>query len=238
MLDRILKYITITIFIIVANVSVAATFHDVLNYERAFEILKTARSQFEEIKRMYGELERVHDELASTKRLIGNFQIEADSMIHELTNWQTYYHKIDLLDANKFSVVDLLGIDNRLPTNDPTNAFDVVHKKLFDHQSEQLELNRQKIARNAITSGIVASDVNKHSLREAKEKITATTNSALQANDLLSAMRNQNKLLGIIASEMVQSRAMQAQQLELLASFFSQFEGTGDLQHPSKSIWK
>ena len=74
MLGKILKCITITILIMVFNVSVGTTFHDPLNYGRALEILKTAKSQFEEIKRMYGELERVHDELANTKRLIGELQ--------------------------------------------------------------------------------------------------------------------------------------------------------------------
>lgn len=240
MLGRILKCITITIFIMVSNVSVGTTFHDPLNYGRALEILKTAKSQFEEIKRMYGELERVHDELANTKRLIGNLGRETDSIMGELSNWHTYYDKIDILGANQFSVIDLLGLDNRLPAYNPSNAFDAVHKKLFDNKSEQLELNRQIMARRTITSGIVISEANKSSLSEAKKKIIVTTDSALKANDLLSAMRNQNKLLGIIASEMVQSRAMQAQQLELLSSFFSQFEGTGDLQHPnvSKPIWK
>ena len=76
---------------------------------------------------------------------------------------------------------------------------------------------------------------------ETKKKIKTLTNNAIQASDLLSAIKNQNKLLSVIASELVQSRTIQAQQLELLAAFLSQLEGTGNLTVPKatmkKNIW-
>ena len=225
---RIFKYVTLAVFTMVANVGVAVTSHDPLNYARAFEILKTAKAQFEEMKRVY-------DELSNTKRLIGNFQQEAESIMNELTNWRTYYDKIDTLDADNFSAMDWLRIDNRLPIANSVQAFDAIKIKLFNNKSEQMEFDRQQMVRNSIVSGIVVSEANKKNLSESKKKIIATTDSSLGASDLLSAIKNQNKLLGIIASEMVQSRAIQAQQLELLSSFFSQFEGTGNLIAPSRS---
>jgi anion-transporting ArsA/GET3 family ATPase len=243
MLGKILKYITITTLIMVSNVSFGTTFHDPLNYARALEILKTAKAQFEEIKRMYSELGRVHDELANTKRLIGNFPQGAENIMHELSNWRTYYDQIDTLDVDHFSAMDWLKLDDRLPSSNPVHAFNTVKVKLFEGKTEQMEFDRQQLSRNSITSGIVVAEANKNSLAEAKKKIVATTDSSIKANDLLSAIKDQNKMLGVIASEMVQTRTIQAQQLELLAAFFSQFEGTGNLTEPArlpakKNVWK
>ncbi len=233
---RFFKYVILAVFTIVTNVSVGVAYHDHLNYARAFEILKTAKSQFEEMK-------RVHDELSNTKRLIGTFQQETESIMNELTNWHTYYDKIDTLDADNFSAMTWLRLDNRLPIANSVQAFNDVKIKLFDNKSEQMEFDRQQLARNSIVSGIIVSEANKKKLSEAKKKIIATSDSSLGSSDLLSAIKNQNKLLGIIASEMVQSRAIQAQQLELLSSFFLQLEGTGKLIEPSrvppkKDIWR
>jgi hypothetical protein len=227
MLTRILKYLILTGLIMASNVSFAVAYHDPLNYARAFEILKTAKSQFEEMK-------RVHDELASTKRLIGNFQQEVGQVKDELTNWRTYYDRIDTLDPEQFSAIKWLRLDDRLPIVNSLQALEDVKRKLFDNKSEQMEFDRQQMARNAIASGIVTSGSSKKSLGESKKKIIAVTDSALETADLLSAIKNQNKLLGIIASEMVQNRTIQAQQLELLAAFFSQFEGTGQLSDPAR----
>ena len=233
---RFFKYVILAVFTIVTNVSVGVAYHDHLNYARAFEILKTAKSQFEEMK-------RVHDELSNTKRLIGTFQQETESIMNELTNWHTYYDKIDTLDADNFSAMTWLRLDNRLPIANSVQAFNDVKIKLFDNKSEQMEFDRQQLARNSIVSGIIVSEANKKKLTEAKKKIIATSDSSLGSSDLLSAIKNQNKLLGIIAGEMVQSRAIQAQQLELLSSFFLQLEGTGKLIEPSrlppkKDIWR
>lgn len=233
---RFFKYVILAVFTIVTNVSVGVAYHDHLNYARAFEILKTAKSQFEEMK-------RVHDELSNTKRLIGTFQQETESIMNELTNWRTYYDKIDTLDADNFSAMTWLRLDNRLPIANSVQAFNDVKIKLFDNKSEQMEFDRQQLARNSIVSGIIVSEANKKKLSEAKKKIIATSDSSLGSSDLLSAIKNQNKLLGIIAGEMVQSRAIQAQQLELLSSFFLQLEGTGKLIEPSrlppkKDIWR
>lgn len=233
---RVFKYVILAVFTIFTNVSVGVAYHDHLNYVRAFEILKTAKSQFEEMK-------RVHDELSNTKRLIGTFQQETESIMNELTNWHTYYDKIDTLDADNFSAMTWLRLDNRLPIANSVQAFNDVKIKLFDNKSEQMEFDRQQLARNSIVSGIIVSEANKKKLSEAKKKIIATSDSSLGSSDLLSAIKNQNKLLGIIAGEMVQSRAIQAQQLELLSSFFLQLEGTGKLIEPSrlppkKDIWR
>lgn len=235
-MSRILKYVAILFMISNISFAVGSVVYDPQSCAQAIEILKTAKSQFEEMK-------RVHDELSNTKRLIGNFQQEAENIRNELTNWRTYYDKIDTLDADNFSAMTWLRLDSRLPVSNSIQAFDAVKIKLFDNKSEQMEFDRQQMVRNSIASGIIISEANKKNFSESKKKIIATTDHSLEASDLLSAIKNQNKLLGIIASEMVQSRAIQAQQLELLSSFFSQFEGTGKLIEPSrlapkKDVWK
>jgi hypothetical protein len=236
MLIKNFKYLMVVVLIIFTHVSLAVTYHDPLSYSRAFEILKTAKSQFEEMK-------RVRDELASTKRLIGNFQQEAENIKSELTNWRNYYDKIDNLDLDNFSAMNWLNLDNRLAINNSVQAFNEIKLKLFEHKSEQIEFARQHLVRNSIIAGVVTAEANKKSLSDAKNKIIITTNASLADHDLLSAIKNQNKLLGVIASEMVQSRAIQAQQLELLAAFFAQFEGTGRLTEPNKlptkkNVWE
>ena len=48
------------------------------------------------------------------------------------------------------------------------------------------------------------------------------------------AVKATNELLSIAVSELIQLREIQAQQLELLSSFFARFEGTSKIQDPSK----
>jgi hypothetical protein len=233
MLNKIFKYLAI--LLILPNLNCAAvTVFDPQNLAKSVEILKAAKSQFEQMK-------RVHAELSSAKKLLGDFSEDAQNKIAELTNWRNYYDYIDLLDVDQISAANFLGVDGKLPLNNTLDTFNAIQTKLFNNKAEQMEFTRQQLARNAIVSGVVVSETNKKNLGETKKKIKTLTNNAIQASDLLSAIKNQNKLLSIIASELVQSRTIQAQQLELLAAFLSQLEGTGNLTVPKatmkKNIW-
>ena len=226
--------------------AVGATMHDPLSYERAFDILKTAKENVEAAKHM-------HEELKRTKAILGNFKEDGLNLREELTDWRNYYDNIDTLNADNFSAFRWLGVDKLHPDAYAPNtsgllgknfnsqqAFEDVKFQMFDDEKhpEELKYRRQELSQNSMATSVVISNESKKSLIDSKKKIMSLSDESISASDLLSAMKAQNKLLGVIASEMVQQRELQAQQLELIASFFAKFEGTGKLSDPAKRIHK
>jgi len=217
--------------------------HDPLSYARAFEILKAAKTQIEETK-------RVQEELAGTKRLIGNFKEEAQNLRGELLNWRTYYDKIDTLDANEFSAMSWLGLDRTIPARNAPEAFRLIDDKLFKTNSPEikredytdtmntLKYEREKLARKSIVTGIVVAEKSKSNLNESKKKIIMATDKSIGASDLISVMKTQNEILGVIASELVQSRELQAQMLEFMTAHSANMYGTGRNDPPKKETFK
>ena len=217
--------------------------HDPLSYARALEILKAAKTQIEETK-------RVQEELAGTKRLIGNFREEAQNLRGELLNWRTYYDKIDTVDTNEFSAMNWLGLDRMMPTNNAPEAFRLIDDKLFKTNSPEikreeytdtmntLKYEREKLARKSIVTGIVVAEKSKSNLSESKKKIIMATDKSIGASDLISLMKTQNEMLGVIASELVQSRELQAQMLEFMTAHSANLYGTGRNDPPKKESFK
>ena len=208
-----------------------------------FEIIKN----LQEAKKHTEQFLAIKNEMKGVKDAIGYFKGDTKSLQNELSSWKTYYDRIDTMDADNFSAFSWLGLDTISPggyTPNTTDAitsgvnssqvFNNVQNKLFKNKdSEQMEYDRQQITRNSISTGIVVSTENKNTLGDTKEKIYKTTSESLNSVDVYDATVAQNKLLAIIASELVRLRELSAQQLEMQASFFSQFEGTSS-ENPSE----
>ena len=186
------------------------------------EIIKN----LQEAKKHTDQFIAIRKEMEGVKDAIGYFKGNVEGVKNELSSWKNYYDKIDAMDADNFSAFSWLGLDTINPggyTPNTTDAFNNVKNKLFKNKdSEQMEYDRQQIARNSISTGIVVSNENKSTLSDTKEKIYKTTEQSLNSVDVYDATIAQNKLLAIIASELTRLRELSAQQLEMQASFFSQ----------------
>jgi conjugal transfer/entry exclusion protein len=78
------------------------------------------------------------------------------------------------------------------------------------------------------------SNESKANIAGAKKKLTDATTKAVTASSSADAAKAHNELLSIAVAELIQLREIQAQQLELLSSFFARFEGTSKIHDPSK----
>ena len=230
----------LTLFLVAQpSIGAGAPMHDPLSFARALEILKAAKMQIDETK-------RVQEEIAGTKRLIGNFREQAQDLRGELLNWRRYYDKIDTLDANEFSAMNWLGLDRTISTSNAPEAFRLIDDKLFRTNSLEikredytdtmntLKYEREKLARKSIVTGIVVAEKSKSNLSESKKKIIMITDKSIGASDLISLMKAQNEMLGVIASELVQSRELQAQMLEFMTAHSANLYGTGRNDLPKK----
>lgn len=202
----------------------------------------------QEAKRQTEQAIEMRKQLMGMKNTIGQFKGTATSLKSDLLKWETYYTGIDTLDVDNFSAFNWLGLDsldsstyapntsNAIGSFNSDKAFKDVKQKIFEDENhpEEMKYRRQELAHNSIATGVVISNQSKNTLTDSKEQITKVTQQAIYAQDLLEAMNAQNKLLAIIASEMVQQRELSAQQVEMLASFFARFEGTSKLTEPSK----
>ena len=143
MLNKIFKYLAI--LLILPNLNCAAvTVFDPQNLAKSVEILKAAKSQFEQMK-------RVHAELSSAKKLLGDFSEDAQNKIAELTNWRNYYDYIDLLDVDQISAANFLGVDGKLPLNNTLDTFNAIQTKLFNKRiARPNDLERIKIVPNIV----------------------------------------------------------------------------------------
>lgn len=234
---------TILCFIVESGVCGVLSTHDPLNYARALEILKAAKTQIEETRQL-------KEEISGTKRIIGNFREEAQNFKSEMLNWRTYYDKIDTLDANEFSAMNWLGLNRAAPISNPPEAFRLVDDKLFRTNGPQIKreeytdvmnlmkYEREKVARNSIVTGIVVAEKSKSNLSDSKKKIVMVTDKSIGASDLISVMKAQNEMLGVIASELVQSRELQAQMLEFMTAHSANMYGTGRNDPPKKHTFK
>lgn len=206
-------------------------------------------NNLKEAKKHTDQLLSIKNEMISLKNSVGYFKGDATSIKNDLLNWKSYYDKIDTLDSDNFSAFNWLGLDGLTPGNYASNTTDFikgkfnsekavkeVKLKIFDDgkHPEEMKYHRQELAHNSMAASIVVSNESKQSLSDSKKRIFNATSESLSAPDLTHTVKAQNKLLGIIASEMVQQRQLQAQQLEMIASFFSKFEGTAKLTEPSK----
>jgi hypothetical protein len=209
------------------------------------EIIKN----LQEAKKHTDQLLAIKNEMGGVKDSIGYFKGDANSLKNDLLSWKTYYDKIDTLDSDNFSAFNWLGLDSlssdRYAPNtantinsgiNSNKAFNDVKNKMFDDEKhpEEMKYRRQELAHNSMAASVVISNESKNTLSDSKQQIYKATEQSLSAKDLYDATIAQNKLLGIIASEMVQQRELQAQQLEMLASFAVRFEGTSKLTEPSR----
>jgi conjugal transfer/entry exclusion protein len=202
----------------------------------------------QETKKQVEQLKNVKKELEQTKSILGNFTGDAQSLKNSLLSWETYYDKIDYLDADSFSAFKWLGVDKLHPENYASDIFgyassfnskqaleDVKHQILDDEKyPEEMQYRRQELAHNSMASSIVVSNESKNNIAGAKKKLTDAMTKSIGASDLLNTLKAQNELLSVIASEAIQQREIQAQQLEMLASFFVRFEGSSKLTEPAK----
>ena len=117
-----------------------------------------------------------------------------------------------------------------------SKALDDVKYQMFDDEKnpEQMQYRRQDFARNSMATSVVVSNESKANIAGAKKKLTDATTKAVTASSSADAVKATNELLSIAVSELIQLREIQAQQLELLSSFFARFEGTSKIQDPSK----
>ena len=215
--------------------------HDPISYAELVKVLQ-------ETKNHIAETRRVHDELVQAKAIMGSFKEDKQSLTNSLLNWKTYYDKIDDLDPEHFSAFKWLGVDKLHPENYASDTFgyassfdnkkaldDVKHQMLDDEQHpEEMEYRRQELVRNSMAASVVVSSESKANIAGAKKKLSEATTKAVTASSSADAMKSHNELLSIAVAELIQIKELQAQQLELLSSFFVNFQGTGKLENPAK----
>ena len=215
--------------------------HDPISYAELVKVLQETKNHIEETR-------RVHDELAQAKAIMGSFKEDKQSLTNSLLDWKTYYDKIDDLDPDHFSAFKWLGVDKLHPENYASDTFgyassfdnkkaldDVKHQMLDDEQHpEEMKYRRQELVRNSMATSVVVSNESKANIAGAKKKLNDATKKAVHASSSADAVKATNELLSVAVAELIQLRELQAQQLELLSSFFVNFQGTGKLSDPSK----
>ena len=241
-MKRIAKALIITVALIPSvGLCTGAPMHDPISYAELVKVLQ-------ETKNHIAETRRVHAELAQAKAIMGSFKEEKQSLTNSLRNWQTYYDKIDDLDPEHFSAFKWLGVDKLHPENyasdtfgyassfDNKKAFDDVKYQMLDDERhpEDMKYRRQELVRNSMATSVVVSNESKANIAGAKKKLSDATTKSVNAASSADAMKSHNELLSIAVAELIQLRELQAQQLELLSSFFVNFQGTGKLTDPSK----
>ena len=218
-----------------------APVHDPMTFAEVVKVLQETKKHIEETR-------KVHNEISQTKAILGNFTEDGLSLKNSLLNWETYYDKIDDLDADTFSGFKWLGVDKLHPENYASDTFgyatsfnskkafdDVKHQMLDDEQHpEEMRYRRQEFAHNSMAASVVIANESKNSVAGTKKKLTDAMAKSVGSSDLLNTMKAQNELLAILATQSTQQTEMMAQQLELLSSFFVSFQGTGKLSDPSK----
>ena len=215
--------------------------HDAPSFARALEILKEAKKQVQGVM----ELKRQAEE---TNSRIGDLKNQAKNLGQELKHWQTYYDKIDTLDANDFSILNGLGL-NKDSLSRPQNTFSLIDNKLFkinptasreEHSNaiHQMVHEREKIARSSLVTSLVLAEKNKSDVEGSKRKIVEVTAKSLNSQDLSSLIQAQTDMLAIVASELVMQRQLQAQILEFMSAHASNQYGTGRNDAPQKSNFK
>jgi hypothetical protein len=240
---RIIKVLTITIALTPSiGFCGGQPVHDPVSYAELVKMLQETKKHIEETK-------RVHNELSQAKAIMGSFKEDKQSLTNSLLNWQTYYDKIDDLDPDHFSAFKWLGVDKLHPENYASDTFgyvssfnskkalDDVKTQMFedDKNPAQMQYRRQELVRNSMATSVVVSNESKANIVGAKKKLSDATTKAVTASSSADAMKSHNELLSIAVAELIQLRELQAQQLELLSSFFARFEGTSRINDPSKA---
>lgn len=216
--------------------------HDPISYAELVKVLQETKNHIEETR-------RVHGELVQTKAIMGSFKEDGASLKNSLLNWQTYWDKIDDLDPEHFSAFKWLGVDKLHPENYASDTFgyassfnsrkalDDVKYQMFDDDKNpaQMQYRRQDFARNSMATSVVVSNESKANIAGAKKKLSDATAKSVTASSSAEAMKSHNELLSIAVAELIQLRELQAQQLELLSSFFARFEGTSRINDPSRA---
>jgi len=219
-----------------------APMHDPISCAQLVKVLQETKNHIEETR-------RVHDELAQAKAIMGSFTEDKQSLTNSLLNWRIYYDKIDDLDPEHFSAFKWLGADKLHPENYASDTFGYassfsseralgdVKAQMFedDKNPAQMQYRRQELVRNSIATGVVVSNESKANIAGAKKKLNDATTKAVNASTSADATKSHNELLSIAVAELIQIRELQAQQLELLSSFFAGFQGTSRLSDPSKA---
>jgi hypothetical protein len=215
--------------------------HDPISYAELVKVLQETKNHIEETR-------RVHGELVQSKAIMGSFKEDKQILTNSLLNWETYYDKIDDLDPEHFSAFKWLGVDKLHPENYASDTFgyassfnskkalDDVKYQMFDDEQhpERMQYRRQDFARNSMATSVVVSNESKANIAGAKKKLSDATTKSVTASSSAEAMKSHNELLSIAVAELIQLRELQAQQLELLSSFFARFEGTSKIHDPSK----
>jgi hypothetical protein len=240
-MKQIIKALTMTIALIPSVGLCGAPVHDPMSYAELVKVLQETKKHIDETK-------RVHGELVQAKAIMGSFKEDKQSLTNSLLNWQTYYDKIDDLDPEYFSAFKWLGVDKLHPENYASDTFgyassfsskkalDDVKRQMFedDKNPAQMQYRRQELVRNSMATSVVVSNESKANIAGAKKKLNDATTKAVTASSSADAMKSHNELLSIAVAELIQLRELQAQQLELLSSFFVGFHGTGKLENPAK----
>jgi len=241
-MKQIIKALTMTIAISPSvGFCTGTPMYDPTTHAEIVRVLQETKKHIEETRRVSGEL-------AQAKAIMGSFKEDKQSLTNSLLNWQTYWDKIDDLDPDHFSAFKWLGVDKLHPENYASDTFgyassfdnkkaldDVKHQMLDDEQHpEEMEYRRQELVRNSMATSVVVSNESKANVSGAKKKLSDATTKAVTASSSADAMKSHNELLSIAVAELIQLRELQAQQLELLSSFFVNFQGTGKLENPTK----
>jgi len=202
---------------------------DNANIANTGKLLKEAEAQIAQLKSL-------KDELQNVQSLLGSSVPDLDSL--SAKSWLQTIQGYTSINIDSLSTLNKLGYQN-LSTdyNDIQKAVGFLKNEFypknfesatFDERSQARKI-RVDAARISMVSGVAVAAKHKHRLTESQKEITNLSLEGKKSADVLSALRVNNQLLSVMASEIVQQREMMAHLLEMLATHYAAQDGTIDL---------
>ena len=216
--------------------------HDPQSLANAVSILNEAKAQVQELKNMQSNLQGVRGEMQSVKSILGDFR--QDPMSALTRDWVSYLSSLSPVQTDKLSLLNTLGFkDSNSDYNDITKMKSFLNKAYFPSNSVNAtweERNatrkvREKATVDAVVSGIAMAAKSKHTLNASHEKIKAISYEGVNSADILSALKANNQLLSLIASEMVMDRELMSHYVEMMSAQFAAKMGSITIDTPTGS---
>lgn len=190
-----------------------------------------------EARNQVQQLQGASNKLTNLNQILGNDNPRLAGIMNTANQWGAYLDGMSSLEADPLSVLNQLGYSRaghnnycsliemgrfvsdklyvpRSANNEPTP----ISNQLFDNIKQE----RIVVLEKASVNGMAVSGKSKHELRQVQRKVAELGIEGTRTASVLEALITQNKLLSVIASELVQQREIQSQQLELLSAFITQ----------------
>ena len=202
---------------------------DQANIANTAKILSEAKAQLEQLKAMQYQLQDV-------KSLLGTHAPDLNSLSAQ--QWLKTLDGYTSINIDGLSALNSLGYKQFSTNyNDIQTATEFLKNQLYPKSfesasfTERGQARRARIdsARTSTISGVALSAKHKHRLANSQKEITTLAIEGKKASDVLSAMRANNQLLSIMASEMIQQREIMAHLMEMIATHYASQDGTVDL---------